>query len=57
MMSSPGDVVAITACMNAMFAPAVTMTRLPRLTSMPFSAASFLAIRRTSSGNPCPSLY
>ena len=31
--------------MNAMLAPAVTMMRLPRATSMPFSAASLRAIR------------
>ena len=31
MTSSPGTVVASTACMNAMFAPAVTMMRLPRV--------------------------
>ena len=39
MISSPGAVIASTACMNAMFAPAVTMTRTPRATSMPFSGA------------------
>ena len=39
MISSPGAVIASTACMNAMLAPAVTMTRLPRATSMPFSRA------------------
>ena len=34
--------------MNAMLAPAVTMIRLPRATSMPFSAASLRAIASTS---------
>ena len=43
--------------MNAMLAPAVTMTRLPRVTSMPFSARSFVASRSTSAGSPRPSWY
>ena len=38
--------------MNAMFAPAVTMTRLPRATSMPFSAPSLAAMASTSDGSP-----
>ena len=50
-----GAVVASTACMNAMLAPAVTMMRLPRETSMPFSADSFRAMRCTSPGSPTPS--
>ncbi len=45
MTSSPGTVVAITACMNAMLPPAVTMTLLPADRSMPFSDASLTAIR------------
>ena len=44
MISSPGTVTAMTACMKAMLAPAVTMIRLPAATSMPFSRASFPAI-------------
>ena len=55
MMSSPGSVTAKTACMNAMFAPAVTMTEVPRPTSIAFSARSFAASRSTSAGRPEPS--
>ena len=40
-------VIASTACMNAMLAPAVTMMRLPRPTSMPFSRRSLPAIAST----------
>ncbi len=57
MISSPGSVIASTACMNAMFAPAVTMIALPRATSMPFSAASFCVMRSTSAGWPTPLEY
>ncbi len=55
MTSSPGAVIASTACMNAMLAPAVTMMRTPRATSMPFSSRSFSASRSTSAGRPAPS--
>ena len=57
MISSPGSEIASTACMNAMFAPAVTMIALPLETSMPFSAASLAAIRLTSAGCPVPPAY
>ena len=57
MISSPGDVIASAACMNAILAPAVTMIRLPRPTSMWFSTASFRLIAATSGGMPAPSLY
>ncbi len=43
--------------MKAMFAPAVTMTRQPSATSIPFSSRSFLAIRATSDARPAPSPY
>jgi hypothetical protein len=55
MISSPGAVIASTACMNAMFAPAVTITRTPRARSMPFSFRSFSASRACSAGRPSPS--
>ncbi len=57
MTSSPGSVTASTACTNAMFAPAVTITRLPRATSMPFSRASLRSSRATSAGSPSPGWY
>ena len=57
MISSPGAVIASTACTNAMFAPAVTMMRVPRVTSIPFSARSFTASCSTSAGSPAPSWY
>ena len=43
--------------MNAMFAPAVTMTALPCETSMPFSPASLAAMRFTRAGWPDPPEY
>lgn len=43
--------------MKAMFASAVTMIRLPRATSMPFSAESLRAMASTSAGDPEPSWY
>ena len=57
MTSSPGIVVASTACMNAMLAPAVTMTRLPVPISIRLSARSFTLMRSSSTGRPLPSWY
>ncbi len=58
MISSPGDVIASTACMNAMLAPAVTMIRLPRPTSMLVLGGELLCESpSTSGGMPAPSLY
>ena len=46
-----GLVVASTACMNAMFAPAVTMIRLPRGVDAVLVRASFCAMRLEQPGN------
>ena len=43
--------------MNAMFAPAVTMTRRPRATSIPFSRPTLAAMRSISAGSPASAWY